>query len=144
MENDVTISALLRKRKEIATKIAQVEKELYLLRSDLNVVEATARMFRPKIQFPAMRALPIPRKHHAEKGDMMRLVLDTMRENGKPMTVSQITDVIMARRELDGSDRGLVLLMRSRVGACLRQRTKMGMVRSIRYEGQPLVWELVP
>jgi hypothetical protein len=142
MENEVTISALLRKRKEIAAQIAQTEKDLYVLRSDLNTVEATARMFKPSIQFPVLRSLPIPRKHHAEKGDMMRLVLDTLREKGEPMSATDIAEVVMARRELDGSDRGLVLLMRSRVGACLRQRGKMGIVRPILGPGRTVTWEI--
>jgi hypothetical protein len=68
MENEHVISGLIRKRKEIAGLIEDVQLRMRQLIIDLDNIDATIRLFQPEIDLEEIRPSPLPPRHSAYKG----------------------------------------------------------------------------
>ena len=72
---------------------------------------------------------------------MQRLVLDGLRKSGK-LPVSELTLIVLTGRGLSPDDKPFVRVLSRRVGACLRNLRKKGLVRLTRQIGRAGLWEL--
>jgi len=136
------VSALIRKRAEIAGQIEQAQSDLRQLIIDLDNLDATIRLFKPNIDLEEIRPKPLPPRHHAYKGEISRIVLEALRQSQKPLTAQEIAQHVMAERGLNTADKRLVRLIGKRVGACLRNNRDRGVARSEKTNGQHLLWRL--
>jgi hypothetical protein len=142
-ENQHTISALIRKRAEIAGKIESLQGQLKKAVLDLDNVEATLRLFAPTIDMVAIGARRVPTAHHAFRGEVSRIVLETLRTAVAPLMTGALAERVMAERGLDVADIALKRVMVNRVSACLRHwEKKRGAVRSMPGPGQSRMWEI--
>jgi hypothetical protein len=137
------VSALIRKRAEIAGRIEQTQSDLRQLIIDLDNLDATIRLFKPDIDLQEIKPKPLPPRHHAYKGEISRIVLETLRQSQKPLTAQEIAQHVMAERGLNTADKRLVRLIGKRVGACLRHWRTKEIVRSDKSSGSALVWKTV-
>ncbi|MCH7710071.1 MAG: hypothetical protein IH903_00385 [Proteobacteria bacterium] len=137
------VTALIRKRGEIAGQIEHTQTQLRQLVIDLDNLDATLRLFKPDIDLEEIRPKPLPPRHHAFKGEVSRIVLDTLRQADKPLTTHDLAQHVMAERGLNAADKKLVQLVGKRVGACLRHHRNRGLVVSERGPEAHLVWEIV-
>jgi len=97
-ENQHTINALTRKRAEIAGQIKSLQGQLKKAVTDLDCVEATLRLFVPTIDMTNIGARRVPTAHHAFRGEVSRIVLETLREATAPLTTATLAERIMTER----------------------------------------------
>ena len=84
-ENQHTINALIRKRAEIAGQIENLQGQLKKAALDLDNVEATLRLFAPTIDMTAIGPRRVATAHHAFRGEVSRIVLETLRVATAPL-----------------------------------------------------------
>jgi hypothetical protein len=142
MENDHTISGLIRKRAELAGQLEAAQNTVRRLIIDLDNIDAAIHIFNPDIVLEAIKPKPLPPKNQAFKGEVSRAVFGALRNSGRPMTAPELAQHVMAERGLDTSDKRLVKLIGKRVGACLRHHRTKGLVESEEGPGQFMLWDL--
>ena len=130
MENEHVLSGLIRKRAEIAGRLEVAHNQVRQLIIDLDAVDATIRLFAPDIDLAEIKPKPLPPRHSAFKGEIMSLLLRTMREAGKPLHTRELAQLAMLARGLNAADRGLAKTVQKRVGASLRHLRGKGIVAS--------------
>ena len=136
------VTALIRKRAELAGQIEHTQTALRQLIIDLDNLDATLRLFQPDIELEDIKPKPFPPRHAAFRGEVSRIVLAVLRQSPKLLTAQDIAQHVMAERGLNTSDAGLVRLVGKRVGACLRHHRAKGLVRSEAGPETYLVWEI--
>ena len=142
MSEPHVISALIRKRAELAGRIEHLQDELRQAVIDLDNVDHTIHLFDPSIELQEIKARPVPPRHQAFKGEVTRIVLTALRNAKKPLTTADVAQRVMAERGLDTSNARLVRTMQKRAGACLRHWEKRGTARKQPGPGQFVRWEL--
>jgi len=142
MADEHTIGGLMRKRAELAGKIEYLQREMRDLVQDLDHVDATIRVFDPTADVGLSKVKQYPPRHQAFRGEMVRFVLQTLREASEPITSLEIALGVVEGRGLDKADTRTVVLFRKRVGACLFNLRKQGTVREVPREGTYKYWEL--
>lgn len=136
------ITALIRKRAELAGQIEHLQGQLRQTVIALDNVEATLRVFDPAIDLGEVAPRKVPTAHHAFRGEISRIVLEALRETTRPLSTLQLTERVMKERGLDTGNKVLIRTMNKRIGTCLRHWKNRGALRSIRGAGQVHVWEL--
>ncbi|MEO9188545.1 MAG: hypothetical protein ABI224_00865 [Acetobacteraceae bacterium] len=143
MENEHTISGLIRKRAEIAGELEAAQMQVRQLVINLDSLDATIRLFAPDIDLEEIRPKPVPPRHTAFHGEVSRIIRDVLRETGEALTTKDITFRVMAQRGLNIADPRLSRTVLKRVGASLRNLRTRGGVTGERREGRrDLVWRL--
>ena len=136
------VTALIDKRAELAGCIEHTQTQLRQLVIDLDHLDATIRQFKPDIDLEDIRPKPMPPRHSAFRGQVVRIVLDTLKQSPEPMTSHDLALHVMAERGLNTADRGLVKTVQKRVGSCLRWHRAKGVLRSREGHGGFLLWEI--
>ena len=86
----------------------------------------------------------VPPAHHAFRGEVSRIVLETLRVATVPLVTATIAERVMTERGLDIADVALKRVMVNRVSACLRHwEKKRGAIRSMPGPGHSRMWEAV-
>lgn len=134
------LHALTRKRAEIAGCIEHNQLRLRQLVSELDHIDAAIRIFDPSIDIGTIKPKPVPPRHAAFKGEVTRVVLDSLRDAEHPLTSRDIAMILMKDRGLDPGDRVMSVIMVKRVCACLRVQRRKGLVRSVPNLGQAQGW----
>ncbi len=138
------VTALIAKRAELAGQIEHAQGEVKRLTIALDHLEETLRLFAPDIDVAAISPRAVPPAHHAFRGEVSRIILESLRTAPGPLSTLQLTARVMQERGLDQNDKRLSRTMRQRVGACMNHWKRVrGVVRSIPGPGQVLLWELV-
>ena len=136
------LHALTRKRAEVAGQIEHNQLELRRLIAELDHIDATIRIFNPTIDIGAIRSKPVPPRHAAFKGEVTRIVFQTLRDAQQPVTSRDIAMRLMTERGLNPDDRELAVIMVKRVCACLRVQKQKGLVRNVPSVGNLQGWEV--
>lgn len=142
MENEHALSALIRKRAELAGQFEHHQAKARQLLIDLDNVDATIRMFDPDIDLAEIKPKPLPPRHAAYKGEVARIVLGTLRDAKRPCSTQELTMHVMAERGMNTADKRLVKTVTKRVGACLRHHRLKGLICSAKGLGQRTSWEV--
>lgn len=137
------LHALTRKRAELAGLIEHNQLQLRHLIAELDHIDAAIRIFNPTIDIGSIRAKPVPPRHAAFKGEVTRIVLDSLRHADVPLTSRDIAMRLMTDRGLNQDDRELAGIMVKRVCACLRVQRMRGLIRSVDVVGNLQGWELI-
>lgn len=136
------VTGLIAKRRELAGQIEHTQAALRQLIIDLDNLDATLRLFVPDIDLEEIKPKPLPPRHAAFQGEVVRLVLGTLRDASRPMTTQELTMHVMADRGLNTADKRLLKLMGKRVGACLRHHRLKGLICSAENRRGLLEWEV--
>jgi hypothetical protein len=117
------LSALIEKRAEMSGEIAQLEERLGQLRASLVHLDSTIRLFEPTFR-PEVIAPKAKRERAGwfSEGDLPRIVLDILRLAPEPLTVREITLVVMERRGFSANDEVTLRTVEKRVNGALRRR----------------------
>ena len=137
------LSALIAKRAELSGQIERMQRDMRELVSAIDHIDASIRLFDPTVDLEDIKPR-LPPRHSAFRGEVSRIVLKTLRTAGKPLPVSEITLHVIAGRGLSPDDKPFARVLSRRVGACLRNLRKKGLVRMDRIIGQSGLWEVVP
>ncbi|MCG8691721.1 MAG: hypothetical protein MI806_10980 [Minwuiales bacterium] len=140
MAQSHTLSGLISKRAEIAGRIEHAQAELRQLIIDLDNLDHTIRLFDPDIDLAEIKPKPLPPRNQTYKGEISRALFAAIRQADRPLTTKELAQHVMAERGLNTADKGLVRLIRKRVGACLRHYRGKGLVRSEMEADRTLVW----
>lgn len=130
MEHQGVISGPIRKRAELAGQIKAKQTPLRQMLIDRDSLDATLRIFQADIYVAEIRPKPLPPRHTALHGAMGRLAMDELRRAGAGLTIKALAIRVMAARQLNVADEGLVRTVQTRVGASLRHLRAQGIVRS--------------
>jgi hypothetical protein len=142
MANEHVLGGLMAKRAELAGKIEAIQKEMRQLVLSIDHIDAAIRLFDPNVDLETIRA-KLPPRHQAFKGEVSRLVLNALRKADKPLPVSELTLHVLAGRGLSADDKPFVRVLTKRVGACVRNLRRKGLVQLTRSVGQAGLWGLV-
>lgn len=141
MTNEHVLSGLIAKRAELAGKIEMMQREIRTLVVSLDHVDAAIRIFDPTVDLEDIKS-KLPPRHMAFKGEVSRLVLDTLRKSAKPMLVADLSLVVLEGRGLSLDDKPFLRVLQKRVDACLRNLRKKGLVKRTRPHGSLGLWEI--
>jgi hypothetical protein len=141
--NQHVLSGLIAKRAELAGRIEAAQSELRRLVIDLDSLDATIRLFAPDIDLDEIRPKPLPARNQAFRGEMSRVVLNSLRQAAKPLPSREIALRFMTARGLATTDTMLLRVVMKRVGACLRNYRNKGLVRSVNGPARAILWEIV-
>ncbi len=136
------VTGLIEKRAELAGQLEHHQALVRQLLIDLDAVDATLRLFDPDIALEEIKPKPLPARHAAYKGEVVRLVLGTLREAKRPVTCAELTQHLMASRGMNTADRRLVRTVSKRVGSCLRHHRNTGLLTSGKTVGGLIGWEI--
>ena len=142
MAESHVVTALIRKRAQLAGQIEAAQDSLRQFIIDLDNLDATLRLFCPDIQLGDIKPKPLPPQHRVYRGATARVVLQALRQASEPMTTAQLTCHVMAERGMDTTDEALARTMARRVGACLRDQRIKGLATSNQGPDGLLVWEI--
>src|ERR1700733_10904761 len=132
------ISALRKKRAELAGEVVTAQLRLGKLRDDLDAVDRTLRVFDPR-QHPE-KIRPIVKR----KGDRMfgygectKAILNALRDAPEPMTTAELVERVALDCRIATEAPGIAATLRWRVRAALTKLSKRGIVSG---EGRPARW----
>ena len=106
MAESHVVSALVAKRSEVAGLIADLERKTAQHRADLVHVDAVLRLYAPNLEPDCIPSRAVRRRNGWFKsGELVRMVLDTLRVAPAPMPAREIAAAVMVRHGLDPADR---------------------------------------
>ncbi len=137
------ISALVRKRSELAGDIERTHEQLRQMILALENLDATLLMFDPGYRVESIKPKAFrPPKDWSNRGQMTRICLSVLRQASEPLTARDIAVQLLIERALDRDDQRLLRLMTKRVGVALRGQREKGVVRAEQGPGQYVLWAL--
>lgn len=143
VERPNTVAGLVEKRAEIAGEIGHLQARLRDLLIALDNLDSTIRLFDPNYRVGSIKPKPWPPVQRAMHGDMMRVILGTLRDAKGPLSTKQLTLHVMAQRGVDTSDERNFKIFRQRVGSLLRTQRTRGVIRSVPgSDGSFMLWEI--
>ena len=135
MAESHVVTAFIGKRAELTGQIERAQTTLRQLIIELDNLDATIRLFKPDIDLEELRPQPVPPRHSAFKGEISRLVMDTLRQSRAPLTTRDLARCVMIHRGLNVADKRLVKVVGKHVGPCLRHNRAKGLVRARQRQG---------
>src|ERR1700744_4979987 len=141
--SELVLSGLVKRRAQLAGDIENPHEALRKMVLDLESLDATIVQFDPDFQVETIRPKAFrPPKDWANRGQMARLILSTLRQASEPLTTRDIALQLLIERALDKSDQRLLRLMTKRVGVALRGQRENGVVRCDQGPGQYMLWRI--
>lgn len=134
-----TVSALVRRRRELTCEMNRLAEAHAKLAGELQALDKVLVMFQPNLEpdaIPALRIVSQPT--WAKKGEITRLVLTILRKANGPLS----TDAI-AQRAAEARGEPVSARVRKSVYKVLDQQRQRGLVRSVEETGLWLQWEVV-
>ncbi len=135
-------TALIAKRRELAGQIEDLQRQLKIAVTSLDHVEASLRLFVPDIDLTEHGPRPVPPPHAAFKGEVTRILLETLRKAGRAMNTRDLTEVLMRERGIPWDDLKARRTIQQRVGAALNHMKGKGVLASSPGPDQLLNWEI--
>jgi hypothetical protein len=135
------LSGLVAKRAELAGEIRLAEERLDQLRADILHLDAAIRIIDPSYHTDAI--VPKVRRQRREwfgNGELLRMVLETLRKAPEPLTAREIAVALMERKGFDATDAATVRLVEKRVDATVRWRE--GLVERVVYGPRSVGWRI--
>ncbi len=141
MAQKAALNGLIEKRAEIAGRIDVMQREMRDLVAQISHIDAAIRIFDPSVDLGDIKP-KLPPRFHAFKGEVSRLILNALRETGKPLPVSDLTLFVAAGRAINPDDKPFMRTLSRRVGACLRNLRKKNLVVMTRPPGSLGHWDI--
>ena len=143
MTDPHVITALVKRRAELAGDIETTHERLHKMILDLDHLDKTLLMFDPDYRIESIKPKAFrPPEDWSKRGEMTRLILGILRQAAEPMTARDIAYQLIIERALDKDDPRLLRLMTKRVGVALRGQRDRQAVESTSGTGQTVLWTL--
>lgn len=144
MADPHVISALVKKRAELAGEIEATHKRLGEMIEALQKLDDTLLLFDPDYEVEGIKPKAFrPPQDWSKRGEMTRAILNVLRQASEPLTTREVALQVMKERAVDTNNAPLVKSMQKRIGVALRDKRDQGLVRSEQGPGQFNYWELV-
>jgi hypothetical protein len=130
MGEPVVLYGLKAKRAEISGTIREMEKTIRGLRSQLSHLDATIKLFAPRIDPDAIAPKRPPRSSgYFSGGEFSRLLLDMLRKHsGEPTKAVALAADLLASKGFDPNDQASLKATALRVTSLLRVLVRRGVV----------------
>lgn len=143
MENAYIINGLVKKRAKLAGDIENTKDSLKALAESLEKLDAVILMFDPDYRIEGIKPKTMrAAEDWAQRGEMSRLAIDTLRQAREPLTARDVAINLMELRGLDQADPKLLRKMTKRVGAALRHAKDKGVTQASQGPGQFMLWRI--
>jgi hypothetical protein len=144
MVEEYIIKGLVKRRAKLAGDIENTKDALKAHVEALEKLDAVILMFDPDykiegIKPKSFRAL----EDWAGRGEMTRIVMDTLRQATEPLTGRDLAMNMMELRGMDRGDTKLLRKMTKRIGGALRMAREKGLTKTTQGPGQFMLWEIV-
>jgi hypothetical protein len=137
------LTALVKKRAELAGDIERTQTDLQRMIRDLENLDATILLFDADYQIESIKPKTFrPPSDWSKRGQMTRIILSVLRQAAEPLTTRDIAFQLMQERALDTGDVALLRLMTKRCGVALRLQRDKGLVCAEQGPGQYMVWQV--
>jgi hypothetical protein len=139
---DIAVAALVRKRAEIAGEIEAKLTEVDRLRADLVHLDAAIRIVAPEAQ-PELIKPKRPSRRGCDwfgRGELGRMVLDTLRNAPEPLGSMALARVAMERKGMVVADAVALRRVENMVDATVRRRE--GLVERVAYGPRSVGWRI--
>jgi hypothetical protein len=131
MAESHVVSALVNKRAEIAGMIARTEQQLGQFRANLVHLDATIRLFAPRMEPKTIPAKRIRQSDlWCEQGELPRRVLDALRRAGEPIRAPDLVRAVTIDKGLDPADRPSFVRVQWKARDTLNRLNKRGLLAS--------------
>jgi hypothetical protein len=143
LSDTFAISALVRKRAELAGLIEHRRVELDVMVANLGHLDATVRLFDLEIRLDAIRPkAPRPAADPDRPEITTRMVLDALRRAGEPPSAREIAARLLDGMGCDAADAKLVRGAAESIGKALRRQRANDAVACQPGQGGRGLWEL--
>jgi hypothetical protein len=142
MPNNYALNALITKRAELMRELERHQAAAREIQINLDHVDGAIGLFDRSVDPDTIRAKPLPPFQEADKGQVSRIILGTLRTAERPCSTKELTLHVMSERGMDTADAPLVSLMSARVGSTLRSLRERKIVFSTKEPGQYVRWRL--
>jgi hypothetical protein len=151
MSETHVVSALRKKRAEVAGHVHDLEKKVKTYRARLAHIDETIKIFSPATDPEAIPAKRTYRRaRYFSRGEFARLCMDELRKANAPMTTAEIVAGVIAAK---GLPKGLAPILTEKALAYLRTKlttaniVKTGTTQGVRWaladrEGSPARWKM--
>lgn len=134
------LKPLQEKHRELTAFIKNLQNQIDAHRENLRHLEGTMRLFDG--------SLPISeRKSEKEKlfwhGEIARLIMDVLRGKETGLSTTDITQTIIAIKNLDLEDKNLVRDIKEQVTRCLSRQKSLNILSSRKSEGKDYIWNII-
>ena len=140
-KNESALSALIEKRAELSGLVEAMYRRMRELAVTIDHIDAAIRLFDPNADLDDIKP-KLPPRNSAFRGEVTRIVLNTLRKSSSPLPLSEITLHVLTGRGLNADDKPFTRVLSRRVSACLRKLRRKGLVRLARNVGQVGMWEI--
>lgn len=134
-ENSPVYHALMRRRSEIAGTINNLEEKASVCRGELKHIDATLGIMGYDVPNLKFRAKTTGTAGLFHRGEIVRLVLQSLREAGKPLQVTQIAELIAKEKEWDLDDKRFITALADKVGKGMAKMKKRYNLKSENVDG---------
>lgn len=142
METKRTLTALIRKRAELAGRLAHHQALVRQLLIELAEMDASIRIFAPNINAQSIMPKVYPPRDVANHGDVARIVLRTLRDAKRACTTQELAMYVMEEWGMNIADRGLVRAVSTRIKSSLYDSRDKGLIQSTRGPRLRTVWKI--
>lgn len=137
------VTALVKKRAELAGDIENAQEALRKMILTLEAVDQTLLAFDPDYRIETIKPKAFrPPDDWSKRGQMTRIILGILKQAAEPMSARDIGLQLMLERGLGQEDHKLVRLMAKRCGVALRGMRDRGIAKSTEGPGMVVLWEL--
>lgn len=140
---DHGISALLKKRDELATDMRQLEVELSQVKDDIGKLEAAIKVLDPACKIPEKRRKRRTKNQFFAQGEATRFVLDTLREATEPLSTTDLAEMAAQAKGLDPAKIDFKAMKACILTVLSRKRLDGVAVERGRAKDGAIKWELV-
>ena len=107
----------MKRRAELSGKIEKAHDDIRRMILDLESLDATILQFDPTAEIESIKPKAFrPPEDWSNRGEMTRIVLNTLRQATEPLTTRDIALQLIVERALDRKDKRFLRLMSKRVG----------------------------
>jgi hypothetical protein len=127
MADPHVISALREKRAIVSGLIEKLERKLEQHRADLTHIDGVLRLFQPDRDPGEIKPKRSYRRtRYFAKGELSRLVLEALRDAGRPLSADDIAGQVITAKGFDAADSTLRAAIRDQALTALRAFRKRG------------------
>lgn len=97
MAESHVISALIKKRSELAGEIEHYEKIIKECRENLTSIDKTIHIFDENYDLRTIKSKRVVRNSYFASGEATKMVLDVLRTSDKPLRTDEISDIVASK-----------------------------------------------
>ncbi len=139
------VSQLITKKEELQGELNFYKTKVAQLEEVLKGIDISIKAFAPDFDLSSVKTKRFTGdKHYFKRGESHIMILDALRKADKPLTTSEITNILMKKKNLDTEDKELVDKIQKSILNALKQQQKNHTIKAINKDNYyGFSWEIV-